>query len=290
MPDPVPDTGVRTPVGVDTTRASISRVYDYSLGGKDNYEVDRYVFHKLCEVAPRQADVSHMNRRWLHRVVRYLTTEAGIDQFLDLGAGLPTALNTHTVAQRENPEARVVYVDNDPVCHIHGRVLLETNPNTRYVLADLTKPEALLRHPDITNHLDLNRPIALILCGILHHVDDGLNPAAITRRYIDSLVPGSFLAITHFWDPDDASDAHHLARELQRKFTETGLGSGWYRTRRQILDYFSDLEIVAPGLVELDDWWPAGPAVRPRLLEERLILGGLAYKPRPERLVPMVVR
>ena len=117
MPYPVPDTSVRTPVGVDTTRASIARVYDYSLGGKDNYEVDRYVFHTLREVAPRQAEVSRMNRRWLHRVLRYLATVAGIDQFLDLGAGLPTALNTHTVAQRENPDVRVVYVDTDPVCH-----------------------------------------------------------------------------------------------------------------------------------------------------------------------------
>ncbi|MCC3328289.1 SAM-dependent methyltransferase [Nocardia abscessus] len=290
MPDPVPDTGVRAPVGVDTTRASIARVYDYSLGGKDNYEVDRYVFDKLCEVAPHQAEVSHMNRRWLHRVVRYLTTMAGVDQFLDLGAGLPTALNTHTVAQRENPDARVVYVDNDPVCHIHGRVLLETNPNTRFVLADLTQPESLLRHADIISHLDLARPVALILCGILHHVDDALDPPAITRQYIDALAPGSYLAITYFWDPDDGSAAHDLARELQRRFTETGLGSGWYRTRREILDYFGDLEIMAPGLVELDDWWPAGPAFRPRLLEEQLMLGGLAHKPRSARVVQMVTR
>ncbi|WP_249645257.1 SAM-dependent methyltransferase [Nocardia sputi] len=290
MPYPVPDTGVRTPVGVDTTRASISRVYDYSLGGKDNYEVDRYVFHTLCEVAPRQAEVSRMNRRWLHRVLRYLATVAGVDQFLDLGAGLPTALNTHTVAQRENPDVRVVYVDNDPVCHIHGRVLLETNRNTRFVLADLTQPESLLGLAEITDHLDFTRPVGLILCGILHHVDDALDPAAITRQYIDALAPGSYLAITHFWDPADGSAAHDLAWELQRRFTETGLGSGWYRTRREILDYFGDLEIMAPGLVELDDWWPGGPAFRPRLLEERLMLGGLAHKPRSARVVRMVAR
>ncbi|MFI5540695.1 SAM-dependent methyltransferase [Nocardia sp. NPDC051900] len=289
MPDLLPITGVRTRSGIDTTHASIARVYDYSLGGTDNYAVDRYVFDKLREVAPNLADAAGMHRRWVHRVVRYLTT-MGIDQFLDLGAGLPAALTTHTIVQTENPDARVVYVDNDPVCYACGRALLETDPRTRYVRADLTVPKALLQQPEITEHLDLDGPIALILGGILHHVDDALGPAAVTREYIDALSPGSYLAITHFWDPDDGSEAHDLARELQRRYTDAGLGWGWYRTRRQILDYFADLEIVEPGLVELDDWWPPGPAQRPRLLEERLILGGLAHKPRPRQLIRMVTR
>ncbi|MEU2039918.1 SAM-dependent methyltransferase [Nocardia niwae] len=278
MSDPAPKTGVRAPVGVDTTRASIARVYDATLGGKDNYEVDRYVRDKVAEVAPRQSDVARMNRRWLHRVVRYLAGTAGIDQFLDIGAGLPTVGNTHEIAQQQNPQARVVYVDNDPVCNIHGRVLLERNAFTHFVPADLTEPDILLEHSEVTPHLDLTRPLALILCGILHHVDDDLDPAGIMRRYIDALPAGSYVAITHFYDPADGGEAHEMAVELQRRFTEMGLGSGWYRTREQIASYFGELELIEPGLVELDDWWPMGPALRPRLTEERLLLGGVGYK------------
>ncbi|MGY1946287.1 SAM-dependent methyltransferase [Nocardia asiatica] len=215
-------------MGVDTTRASIARVYDATLGGKDNYEVDRFVRDKVAEVAPRQSDVARMNRRWLHRVVRYLAGAAGIEQFLDIGAGLPTVGNTHEIAQQQNPTARVVYVDNDPVCNIHGRVLLERNEFTHFVPADLTAPETLLAHSEVTQHLDLTRPLALILCGILHHVDDDLDPAGIMRRYIDALPAGSYVAITHFYDPADGGEAHEMAIELQRRFTEMGLGSGWY--------------------------------------------------------------
>ncbi|UGT62149.1 SAM-dependent methyltransferase [Nocardia asteroides] len=279
MSEATPQTGVRAPVGVDTTRASIARVYDATLGGKDNYPIDREVRDRVAEVAPRQSDVARMNRRWLHRVVRYLAGTAGIDQFLDIGAGLPTVGNTHEIAQQQNPEATVVYVDNDPVCNAHGRVLLEQNEFTHFVPADLTEPDTLLRHSEVTAHLDLERPLALILCGILHHVDDALDPAGIMRHYIEALPPGSYVGITHFYDPADGGAAHDMALELQRRFTEMGLGSGWYRTAEQIATFFGDLEIVEPGLVELDDWWPPGPALRPRRTEERLLLGGLGYKP-----------
>ncbi|WP_280203225.1 MULTISPECIES: SAM-dependent methyltransferase [Nocardia] len=273
-----PLTGVRAPVGVDTRRASIARVYDYSLGGKDNYDVDRSAFEQILQAAPRQRDVSKMNRRWLHRVTRYLAGTVGIDQFLDIGAGLPTVGNTHEIAQSQNPEATVVYVDNDPVCNAHGRVLLETNDYVRFVSANLTDPEALLGNPDVQARIDFGRPVGLILCGILHHVDDGLEPAAIMGRYIDALPSGSHVAITHFWNPNDGSDRADLAVRLQRQFVEMGLGSGWYRTREQINSYFGGLELIEPGLVELEDWWPMGPPVRGRFPEERLMLGGVAVK------------
>ena len=280
MAEPAPQTGVRVPVGVDTTRPSIARVYDYSLGGKDNYDVDRAAFEQIQRIAPRQGDVSRMNRRWLHRVVRYMAGPAGIDQFLDIGAGLPTVGNTHQIAQQENPEAKVVYVDNDPVCNAHGRVLLEQNENTHFVPADLLEDKTLLRNSDVTRYLDMDRPIGLILCGLLHHVDDELDPAAIMRKYVDLLPPGSYLAISHFHDPGPADPQHHaLAKELERRFTEKGLGSGWYRTSGQILEYFCGLELIEPGLVQLDEWWPAGPPVRPRYPEEQLMVGGVAYKP-----------
>ncbi|MFI2229678.1 SAM-dependent methyltransferase [Nocardia testacea] len=280
MAEPAHRTGVRKPVGVDTTRASIARVYDYSLGGKDNYDVDRAAYAAILEVAPRQGDVSIMNRRWLHRVTRHLAGTAGIDQFLDIGAGLPTVANTHEIAQQQNPAATVVYVDNDPVCNAHGRVLLEQNENTHFVPADLLEDETLLRNTDVTRYLDMERPIGLILCGLLHHVDDELDPVGIMQRYVDLLPPGSYLAISHFHDPGPSDPQQHaLAKELERRFTEKGLGSGWYRTTEQILEYFCGLELIEPGLVQLDDWWPAGPSLRPRYPEEQVMVGGVAYKP-----------
>jgi S-adenosyl methyltransferase len=278
MTDPSTQSGVRIPVGVDPSRASIARVYDAHLGGKENYEVDRKVARAILEVAPRQGDVARMNRRWLVRVVRYLAGNGGIDQFLDIGAGLPTQENTHEVAQHRNPDARVVYVDNDPVCSIYGQALLEADDRTHFMSGDLTEPDALLANSEITRYIDFTRPMALILCGILHHVDDDLDPVGIMRRYIDAMPSGSYLAITHFWNPADGSEASKMAKELERRFTNMGLGSGWYRTREEIAALFCDLELLEPGLVELDDWWPSGPQLRPRSTEERLILGGLGRK------------
>ncbi|MET8795467.1 SAM-dependent methyltransferase [Nocardia sp. NPDC004568] len=269
---------------MDTTRPSIARVYDYSLGGKDNYDVDRAAFEQIQRIAPRQGDVSRMNRRWLHRVVRYLAGPAAIEQFLDIGAGLPTVGNTHQIAQQENPEATVVYVDNDPVCNAHGRVLLEQNENTHFVSGDLLEEDTLLENKHVLQYLDMDRPVAVILCGLLHHLDDELDPPRVMREYISRLPAGSYVAITNFWDPaDENPELHDLAKRLEQAFTEMGLGSGWYRTRAQQLEYFDGLEIIAPGLVELEDWWPAGPATRPRLPEEKVIIGGVGYKRPPER-------
>ncbi|WP_280459572.1 SAM-dependent methyltransferase [Nocardia carnea] len=280
MAEPASRVRPRKPVGVDTTRASIARVYDHSLGGKDNYDVDRAAYQQILEVAPRQGDVSIMNRRWLHRVVRYLAGTSGIDQFLDIGAGLPTVANTHEIAQQLNPEAQVVYVDNDPVCNAHGRVLLEQNENTHFVSADLLEEGTLLAASDITKYLDMDRPLGLILCGLLHHIDEQFDPAGMMREYVELLPAGSYLAISHFHDPGPREpELHALARELERRFTEKGLGSGWYRTSEEILEYFGGLELVAPGLVQLDDWWPAGPPLRERFPEEKVMVGGIAYKP-----------
>lgn len=282
MPDtPYPSpAGERAPAGLDSTRASIARVYDAALGGKDNYEADRQVLDAVLEVAPGMIDLARMNRAWLERVVRYLAGMVGIDQFLDIGAGLPTAYNTHEIAQGENREARVVYVDNDPMCNAHGRVLLETNEETLFLPGDLTVPGTLLDHPAIVHHLDTARPIAVILGAVLHHIDDEQDPAGIVGRYIDALPPGSAVAITHFWDPDDGTEAHRLAQEVQRRYLEKGLGTGWFRTRERIASFFGDLDLVEPGLVELDDWWPSGPTVCSRAIEQRLMLGGVGYKRR----------
>ncbi|EIF00544.1 SAM-dependent methyltransferase [Saccharomonospora glauca] len=264
---------------LDPTKPTVARVYDASLGGKDNYEVDRQVFEQVKQVAPHQGDVSWMNRRFLVRVVRYLTELAGMDQFLDLGSGLPTVQNTHEVAQFSNPEAKVVYVDIDPICNAHGRALLEENEYTRFVEADLTKPKDVLSHPEITRHLELDRPFVLMQIGTLHHVSDEQDPVGIMRTYVDALPTGSYLAITHFWDPaDEDPELSRKARELENKVREAGLGSGYWRKREQIEDMFAGLELLSPGLVRLDDWWPAGPRTREPWPEEHLMLGGVAVK------------
>jgi hypothetical protein len=148
--------------GIDITKASVARVYDCGLGGKDNYAVDREVFAQVNQVAPQMARLARENRAWLVRVTRFLAASARIDQFLDCGAGLPTAENTHQAAQRMNPEARVAYVDNDPVVQAHGRALLEDNDLTRLIDADLTEPDRVLDHPAIARYFDFDRPIALI--------------------------------------------------------------------------------------------------------------------------------
>ncbi|MGW5751495.1 SAM-dependent methyltransferase [Nocardia rhamnosiphila] len=274
--DAVPKASVCEPVGVDSTRPSVARVYDYSLGGKDNYQVDRVAFEQVQRVAPRQGDVSRMNRRWLHRVTRYLAGTAGVAQFLDIGAGLPTVINTHEVAQLENRTARVVYIDNDPLCAAHGRVMLAQNGFTQFVRGDLLERGTLLANREVLRYLELDRPVALIVCGLLHHLDE---PTEVMREYIERLPQGSYVAVSHFWDPGEENpELHALAGRLQHAFTEGGLGSAWYRTRERIRTYFCGLELLEPGLVHLDDWWPAGPALQARP-PEALMLGGVGYKP-----------
>ncbi|MGA6205440.1 SAM-dependent methyltransferase [Nocardia testacea] len=276
-----PPAGARSPAGVDTTRASIARVHDAGLGGKDNFEVDRRVLDSVLQVAPGMSEVARRNRAWVRRVVRYLAGIVGVDQFLDAGAGLPAVGNTHEIAQLVNPSARVVYLDNDPMCVAHGRVLLETNEDTVYLDGDLTDPDVLGRDSAVWRYLDRTRPVALILGSVLHHIEDAANPAGIVAGCVRALSPGSFVAITHYWDPADGSPEHELAREVERRFLEHGLGSGWYRSRAEIGSCFDGLELVEPGIVPVDEWWPSGPARSPRTAEERLLLGGVGRKGEP---------
>ncbi|MGP4014714.1 SAM-dependent methyltransferase [Saccharopolyspora sp. 5N708] len=272
--------GQAAPPPIDLTRASIARVYDKFLGGKDNYEVDREVYEAIMAIAPEGEKVATAIRGWLIRVINYLVGNAGIDQLLDVGSGLPTAENTHQTAQHRNPGATVVYVDNDPIVAVHGRALLEENDHTHFVTADLTRPADLLASPGVTDHLDFHRPFALIQCATLHHVDDDADPAAVMRHYIDALPAGSYVALTHWWDPADEHPAgHDLARELELRWRESSMGTGRYRTRAEISQFFDGLELLEPGLVELHDWWPNGPQMRETSLIERLILGGVGRKP-----------
>ena len=265
------------PVGVDPSRASIARVYDAALNGKDNYEIDRQVLAQVRTVAPQVNDLAWANRDFLIRSCRFLAMQAGVDQFLDLGSGLPTAENTHQVVQRVSPEARVVYVDNDPVVLAHGRALLEENEQTHLVAADIFDPQEVLGNELVHRELDFTRPIALFQVGTLHHYL-GDDAAEVMRAYVDALPSGSYVSIAHFFDPE-TDELSGLARQMEDKFVHSPMGSGRFRTRAEIEAMFPGLEMVEPGLVLCDDWWPDGPRMQPLNPVRRCIVGGVGRKP-----------
>jgi SAM-dependent methyltransferase len=271
------------PVGVDPNRASIARVYDAFLGGKDNYAIDREVFHRVQKVAPEAQDLAWSNRNFLIRAVRFLTDQGGIRQFLDCGSGLPTAENTHQVAQRIAPEARVVYVDNDPVVIAHGEALLEENDYTHFVPADIFEPQQVLHHPEVRRHLDFAEPIALLQVGTLHHYTAD-NGGELMQEYVDALAPGSFVAISHFMNPE-TPERQALAERMEDVFIHSPMGSGRFRTKAELRKFLPGLEIIPPGpdepadYVESDMWWPDGPRLRPLSPVEECSAAAVGRKP-----------
>ncbi|WP_433726805.1 SAM-dependent methyltransferase [Nocardia sp. CA-129566] len=265
-------TSSRSTVEIDQTKPSISRVYDALLGGKDNYPVDERVCENLRATTPHIDDLAKLNREILGRGVRYLASEVGLRQYLDLGAGLPTEENTHQIAQSLQPGAHVVYVDNDPIVLAHGRALLEENDRTVVVTADLRNPDNVLEHPDVQRMIDFDQPVAVMLVGLLHYLDDDEDPAGVVDGYMNAVPSGSHLFITHFCDsgPD--------AERTEKSFLEF-LGSGRFRTQDQILDLFLGYDLVEPGLVYLPRWRP-NRIVRDKLTTiERLMVGAIARKP-----------
>lgn len=266
------------PPGVDTTRPSIARVYDYYLGGKDNFAVDRHAAQMAMQVTPDGPEAGRACRAFLRRSVRYLAAEAGIRQFLDLGSGLPTRGNVHEIAHRVDPDARVVYVDNDPMALAHGRALLADARTTTVVGADVRQPDELLAELRERKLIDFDQPVGLLLLAILHHLHDDDDPAGVARRLIDVLPSGSYLAISHFYDPGAAQpEVSAKARAVEKVFNET-LGTGRWRTRDEILGFFGDLELVPPGLVPLAEWHPDGEEDTKQTATYHTIVGGVARK------------
>jgi SAM-dependent methyltransferase len=255
----------------DVTKPSIARAYDAVLGGKDNYAVDRAVADELRRTSPRIGALAWWNRAILGRGVRYLAAEAGVRQFIDLGAGLPTMENTHQVAQRHAPGARVVYVDIDPIVLAHGRALLAANDRTAVITADLRRPCSILDHPDTRQLIDLSEPVAILLVGMLHHLHDDEDPEGIVRAYMGAVPPGSHLFITHFCDSGPE------ARALEKTFLAF-LGTGRFRTTEEIRRFFTGLEMVEPGLVYLSEWRPDGPVSCRPTIAQRLMVGGIGRK------------
>jgi hypothetical protein len=269
-----------TPVYIDTTKPSIARCYDAALGGKENYEIDREFIRRLAQVSPEIGQFTWDNRNFLIRVTRFLANEAGITQFLDCGSGLPTAENTHQVAQRIQPDARVVYVDNDPVVLAHGRALLEENDQTHFSAADIFTPRQVINDKIVCRYLDFAEPIALFQLGTLHHYEGERSARSIMAEYIEALPSGSYVAISHFCDPKTSSELSDLARWMEQVFLLSPLGSsGVFRTHAEIGEMFPGLELVEPGLIRCADWWPDGPRIKPLDPVQHCIVGAVGRKP-----------
>jgi hypothetical protein len=272
-----PESDEFVPPYIDVSKASVARVYDAFLNGKDNYEIDREVLRRIQEVAPEATQLGWDNREFLIRATRFLASQTDVVQYLDCGSGLPTAENTHQVVQRIKPEARVVYVDNDPVVLAHGRALLEENDQTHLVGADIFKPRDVLENEEVRKYLDFSEPIAFYQCGTMHHYT-GDQYAEIMAEYIDALPSGSYVALSHFYDPE-TPEYSPLARKMEEIFIHSPMGSGSFRTRAEILSMMRGLELVEPGLVLCADWWPDGPRVRPMPSVSYTIVGVVGRKP-----------
>jgi hypothetical protein len=239
----------------DTSVAHIARVYDYWLGGKDNFAADRDAAEEALAINPGLLADVRANRGFLARAVRYLATECGIRQFLDIGTGIPTANNTHEVAQAVAPQSRIVYVDNDPVVLLHAQALLASDPAGAcdYVDADLRDPEKILSAAERT--LDFSQPVAVMLIAILHLIPDEDDPYRIARRLMAAVPPGSFLALSHPASDIAAVVMSRAATRLNRLMSQRVT----LRTRQEVSRFFDGMALAEPGIVQPPQWRPGGP-------------------------------
>ena len=237
---------------IDTSVASIARIYDYWLGGKDNFKADRDAAEQMIQQYPDIVTGVRKNRAFLGRAVHYLAAEAGIRQFLDIGTGLPSSNNTHEVAQRAAPEARIVYVDNDPIVLSHAQALLTSTAEgaCAYVDADIRDTGKILK--DAANLLDFSRPVAICLIMILQFIPDEDDPVSIVRALVDAIPSGSYLTVAH-----PASDVdQHVGPALRQLSTRMGGTRAVPRSYQEVSRFFDGLEMVEPGLVQLHRWRP----------------------------------
>jgi O-methyltransferase involved in polyketide biosynthesis len=237
---------------IDTTVPHSARIWNYWLGGKDNYAVDRQAGEQTIAVLPEIVDIARASRQFLVRVVRYLAADAGIRQFLDIGTGLPTVNNTHQVAQQIAPESRVVYVDNDPLVLVHARALLTTSPEgaTDYIEADARDVDTILKGAAAT--LDFTRPVAITMLGILPFIGDDNDAKAIVTRLLAAVPTGSYLAITH--STSEVSGERVI--EAVRQWNQVAPAPYRLRSPEQIAAFFEGLELIEPGVVPCPRWRP----------------------------------
>ncbi|MFI5542655.1 SAM-dependent methyltransferase [Streptomyces sp. NPDC051815] len=241
------------PPGIDISVPSVSRIYDYYLGGSHNFEVDRQAARRAMEFMPGLPKIMQANRAFMRRAVRHAVDE-GVTQFLDIGSGIPTFGNVHEIAQAASPEARVVYVDHDPVAVAHSEAVLAGDDRTGVVAADLRKPQEILTAPAVGRILDLDRPVALMLVAVLHFLEDSDAPYEAVAELRDALAPGSMLILTHAsyegipLTEEVASGTVGVYRDIRNPLV--------MRTGEQIRNFFEGFEMVEPGLVSMPDWRP----------------------------------
>ncbi|MEU9309903.1 SAM-dependent methyltransferase [Streptomyces sp. NPDC048256] len=246
---------------IDTSKPHPARMYDYFLGGKDNYEVDRDAAEQFIKVAPEVREGVRANRYFMHRAVRHVVAEGGVRQILDIGTGLPTEPNVHQIAHSIAPGTRVAYVDNDPIVSTHSMALMAdadtdsgTNAHTSVVLADLRDPRAVLDHPDVRKIIDFDEPVALLLVAVVHFLADADDPDAVVATLRDALPTGSYLVLSHA-----TGDVHEDRRENAASVYNKASASLNLRPHARVLDFFGDFTLLDPGLVPVPDWRPEEP-------------------------------
>jgi hypothetical protein len=269
------DTDPELPPDINTNAAHPARVYDYWLGGKDNFPADRALAELMIQAIPNMRAMAAANRAFLGRAVRYLAEEAGVRQFLDIGTGIPTSPNVHEVAQEAAPDARVVYVDNDPIVLAHARALLTSQDagETAFILADLREPKSILDHPALTSTLDLGQPVALLVVAVLMYFrdTDDPNPFEMVATLLERLPSGSYLAITHptpEFNPEETARAVAAAEAAGVTLVPRG--------KAEIEGFFSGLELVEPGVTPVLSWRPDEPVADPTVA---YYWAGIARKP-----------
>jgi hypothetical protein len=265
------------PIDLQANRPHPARIYDYFLGGKDNFPADRAAAAAGLRANPNARIPPVQNRAFMRRAVAYLAREAGISQFLDIGTGIPTSPNVHEIAQQINPQARIVYVDNDPMVLAHARAQLASGPDgmTVYIDADVRDPDRILGSPDLRDTLDLSRPVALLMLALLPSIPDSDDPLSIARRLTSSLASGSYLALSHLTGDFDPAPWERIESEAASRGVVIRP-----RTRACIERFFTGFDLVEPGLVSLPDWRPDPDAAGDRPTDAHVsVFGGVARKP-----------
>ena len=252
----------------DPAVPSAARIYDYLLGGKDNYAVDRAAAEKVLAVAPDQRRLARANRAFAMRSVAVLA-EAGVRQFIDLGTGIPASPSVHAVARQAAPSARVVYVDHDPVVQTHNAALLAGDPQVAAVQADIRQPAAILGHPDVLRLIDFTEPVGVLCVAVLHLVRDEEDPAGVIAGFREPMVSGSHLVLSQFAAESDPAGMARLRAVADGTPVET-----YFRSRDEIRRFFDGLELLEPGVVSVDEWRQDGIAAATRLK----IMGGVGRK------------
>jgi SAM-dependent methyltransferase len=239
------------PESIDIERPSVARMYDYYLGGSHNFAVDRAAAQAMIAAVPDAPLMAQANRAFLRRAVQFLAG-AGIRQFLDIGSGIPTVGNVHEIAQRLAPDARVVYVDVDPVAVAHSREILADNDRATVIQEDLRRPEQILEHPEVRKLLDFGEPIAVITVAVLHFIPDWENPRGILRTIRRAVAPGSYLVLSQ---ANDAGRSDEECRDADQVYQRTD-NPLFARTRAELIDLFDDFKLVEPGVVWVPQWRP----------------------------------